>query len=108
MVVAWQNEPNFRHFSRHGEKKEKRMTGRIAQTNKSSSSRHVLKRGFIVSDEELNLRCTVRDASETGATIQPAVFHSIAIWILARDAVSVASNGERAQTLRRWSVADLF
>lgn len=55
------------------------MTGRIAQTNKSSSSRHVLKRGFIVSDAELNLRCTVRDASETGATIQPAIFHSIAI-----------------------------
>ena len=88
--------------------KRREKTGRIAQTNKSSSSRRVLKRGFIVSDEELNLRCTVRDASETGATIQPAVLHSITIWILARDAVSVASNGERAQTLRRWSVADLF
>jgi hypothetical protein len=36
------------------------MTRRIAQTSKSSSSRHVLKRGFIVSDETLNLECTVK------------------------------------------------
>ena len=57
------------------------MTRRIAQTTKSiSSSRHVLKRGFIVSDKVLNLECTVRDASETGATLQLATTFGIPLY----------------------------
>ena len=57
------------------------MTGRIAQTNKSISlSTHVLKRGFIVSDNAINLECTVRDASETGATLQLVATFGIPIY----------------------------